>query len=220
MLEVKSIYLNRNKKQILSNFNLILKKKTMVLLLGENGAGKSSLLDTIVGLIKPQSGEVLFDGQTLEEIETQKKKYFTYIPHEICLRDSFSIAENIDIWLNLHSIKLNTKQISKKLEVFDLQRIKDQLVRNLSHGQKKKVSLTKLLFSNTKLWIMDEPINGLDKKSVQTFNSICTQHIKEGGSVLFTSHIYPKFKITKKVLLKKFCNKKLYKNSFDSWGKL
>ena len=76
MLEVKSIYLNRNKKQILSNFNLILKKKTMVLLLGENGAGKSSLLDTIVGLIKPQSGEVLFDGQTLEEIETQKKKIF------------------------------------------------------------------------------------------------------------------------------------------------
>ena len=136
------------------------------------------------------------------------------------MRDSFSIAENIDIWLNLHSIKLNTKQISKKLEVFDLQKIKDQLVRNLSHGQKKKVSLTKLLFSNTKLWIMDEPINGLDKKSVQIFNSICTQHIKEGGSVLFTSHIYPKFKITKKVLLKKFCNKKLYKNSFDSWGKL
>ena len=67
---------------------------------------------------------------------------------------------------------------------------------------------------------MDEPINGLDKKSVQIFSSICTQHIKEDGSVLFTSHIYPKFKITKKVLLKKFCNKKLYKNSFDSWGKL
>ena len=47
---------------------------------------------------------------------------------------------------------------------------------------------------------MDEPINGLDKKSVQIFSSICTQHIKEDGSVLFTSHIYPKFKITKKVL--------------------
>ena len=87
-------------------------------------------------------------------------------------------------------------------------------------AKKKKVSLTKLLFSNTKLWIMDEPINGLDKKSVQIFSSICTQHIKEDGSILFTSHIDPKFKITKKVLLKKFCNKKLYKNSFDSWGKL
>ena len=76
MLEVKSIYLNRNKKQILSNFNLILKKNTMLLLLGENGVGKSSLLDTIVGLIKPQSGEILIDGQSLEEIESQKKKNF------------------------------------------------------------------------------------------------------------------------------------------------
>ena len=73
MLEIKSIYLNRNKKQILSNFNLILKKKDMILLLGENGAGKSSLLDTIVGLIEPQSGEVLFEGKSLMEIETQKK---------------------------------------------------------------------------------------------------------------------------------------------------
>ena len=79
MLEIKSIYLNRNKKQILSNFNLILKKKDMILLLGENGAGKSSLLDTIVGLIEPQSGEVLFEGKSLMEIETQKKKKILHI---------------------------------------------------------------------------------------------------------------------------------------------
>ena len=60
MLEVKSIYLYRNKKQILSNFNLILKKKDIILLLGENGVGKSSLLDTIVGLIEPYSEIFLF----------------------------------------------------------------------------------------------------------------------------------------------------------------
>ena len=107
MLEIKSIYLNRNKKQILSNFNLILKKKDMILLLGENGVGKSSLLDTIVGLIEPQSGEVLFEGKSLMEIETQKKKYFTYIPHENCLKDSFTIDENIKMWLDLNSILLD-----------------------------------------------------------------------------------------------------------------
>ena len=91
MLEVKSIYLYRNKKQILSNFNLILKKKDMVLLIGENGVGKSSLLDTIVGLIKPQSGHISIQGQSLKEIGTQKKKFFTYLPHENCLKDSFSM---------------------------------------------------------------------------------------------------------------------------------
>ena len=73
MLEVKSIYLNRNKKQILSNFSLTLKKKNMILLLGDNGVGKSSLLDTIAGLIKPQSGEIFIEGKPLKEIESKKK---------------------------------------------------------------------------------------------------------------------------------------------------
>ena len=139
MLEIKSIYLNRNKKQILSNFNLILKKKNDFTF-GREWSRKSSLLDTVVGLIKPQSGEILIQGKLLDEIDNKKKSFFTYIPHEICLRDSFSIEENIKIWLHLNSIKLNNKQIYKKLKIFDLHKIKDQLVRNLSHGQKKSYS--------------------------------------------------------------------------------
>ncbi len=220
MLEIKSIYLNRNKKQILSNFNLILKKKKMILLLGENGVGKSSLLDTVVGLIKPQSGEILIQGKLLDEIDNQKKSFFTYIPHEICLRDSFSIEENIKIWLHLNSIKLNNKQIYKKLKIFDLHKIKDQLVRNLSHGQKKKVTLTKLLFSNSKLWIMDEPLNGLDEKSINIFKLICKEQIKKNGAILFTSHIDPKINLTEKVLLKKLSNNRMNNYSFNEWRKL
>ena len=220
MLEVKSIYLYRNKKQILSNFNLILKKKDMVLLIGENGVGKSSLLDTIVGLIKPQSGHISIQGQSLKEIGTQKKKFFTYLPHENCLKDSFSIEENIRIWLNLNSIKPDDKKIYRKLKIFNLFDIKDRLIKSLSHGQKKKVSLSKLLFSKTKLWILDEPLNGLDEKSIQIFKSICSKHIKNDGSILFSSHIDPKLKIAKKVFLKKKSHKKISNFFFDEWGKL
>ena len=146
MLEVKSIYLNRNKKQILSNFSLTLKKKNMILLLGDNGVGKSSLLDTIAGLIKPQSGEIFIQGKPLKEIESKKKKLFTYIPHENCLRDNFSIEENIKIWLLLNSISIDDKDIFKKFNIFDLFDIKDQLVNNLSHGQKKKLLLLSYFF--------------------------------------------------------------------------
>ena len=62
----------------------------MILLLGDNGVGKSSLLDTIAGLIKPQSGEIFIQGKPLKEIESKKKKkLFTYIPHENCLKIIF-----------------------------------------------------------------------------------------------------------------------------------
>ena len=144
MLEVKSIYLYRNKKQILSNFNLILKKKDMVLLIGENGVGKSSLLDTIVGLIKPQSGHISIQGQSLKEIGTQKKKFFTYLPHENCLKDSFSIEENIRIWLNLNSIKPDDKKIYRKLKIFNLFDIKDRLIKSLSNETLKQAYITKI----------------------------------------------------------------------------
>ena len=86
MLEVKSIYLNRNKKQILSNFSLTLKKKNMILLLGDNGVGKSSLLDTITGLIKPQSGEIFIEGKPLKEIESKKKAVYLYTSWELLKR--------------------------------------------------------------------------------------------------------------------------------------
>ena len=140
----------------------------MILILGENGVGKSSLLDTIVGLIKPQSGKILIDGKSVNDMENKKKDYFTYIPHENCLKDSFSVEENIKLWLHLNSISCNEEQIDNKLKTFQLLDIKDQLVRNLSHGQKKKVNLTKLLFSKSKLWIMDEPLNGLDENLLKS----------------------------------------------------
>ena len=138
MLEVKSIYLYRNKKQILSNFSLFLKKNQIVLLIGENGAGKSSLLDTIAGLIQPQSGSVKIEGKHIQEIGISKKEIFTYIPHQNCLMENFSVLENLKIWMELNSLKIEEEIIDNKLKTFNIKKIKDQLVRNLSHGQKKK----------------------------------------------------------------------------------
>ena len=157
MLEVKSIYLYRNKKQILSNFNLILKKKDIILLLGENGVGKSSLLDTIVGLIEPYSGNIFIQGQSLKEIESKKKRYFTYLPHESCLKDNFSVEENIKIWLSLNSIQLNNKEIYKRFKVFNLFDLKDQNVSNLSHGQK-KICFFQYRKNCKKTWVGDKQI--------------------------------------------------------------
>ena len=78
MLELKSIYLNRNKKQIFRNFNLNLKEKQIILLLGQNGTGKTTLLEIITGLIEPTAGEVKIFGKKIEEIYNLKKFFYLF----------------------------------------------------------------------------------------------------------------------------------------------
>ena len=125
------------------------------------------------------------------------KKYFSYIPHKNCLKENLSINENLLSWLKLLGIKINNQDYQTKLKF--LTNLQDKLVNKLSHGQKKKVALTKLLFSNARLWLLDEPFNGIDKNSSNSLKKIMIQHLKNNGCILFSSHIEPDIKLTKKL---------------------
>ena len=113
-------------------------------------------------------------------------------------------------------IEINNQDYQTKLKFFNLTNLQDKLVNKLSHGQKKKVALTKLLFSNARLWLLDEPFNGIDKNSSSLLKTIMIQHLKNNGGILFSSHIEPDIKLTKKVMLKKTINT-LQIDALDNW---
>ena len=207
MLEVSSIYLYRNRKQGFKNFSLNLKNSEIVLLEGENGVGKTSLLNMISGLISPDKGFIKICTKSIIELGAQKKKLFTYIPDKNCLKDNLSVNENLKNWLKLSDLTVNKHNYQKALNTFSLYNIQESLVKNLSHGQKKKVALTKLLFSKSKLWLLDEPLNGLDTKTITALKKIMVQHIRKNGSILFSSHVKLDVKLTKRIILKKITNK-------------
>ena len=100
MLEVNSIYLYRNKRQIFNNFTLNLKNKEIILITGDNGVGKTSLLDSISGLIEPQRGSVKINGFHVSELGERKKKSFLYLPHKNCLKENLTINENLESWFD------------------------------------------------------------------------------------------------------------------------
>ena len=206
MLEVSSIYLYRNRKQVFKDFSLNLKNSEIVLLEGENGVGKTSLLNMISGLISPDKGFIKICTKSIIELGAQKKKIFTYIPDKNCLKDNLSVNENLKNWLKLSDLKVNNHNYQKALNTFSLYNIQESLVKNLSHGQKKKVALTKLLFSKSKLWLLDEPLNGIDTKTIKALKKIMVQHIRKNGSVLFSSHVRLDVKLTKRIILKKITN--------------
>lgn len=207
MLEVSSIYLYRNRKQVFKDFSLNLKNSEIVLLEGENGVGKTSLLNMISGLISPDKGSIKICTKSIIELGNKKKKIFTYIPDKNCLKDNLSVNENLKNWLKLSDLTVNKNNYQKALDTFSLYNIQESLVKNLSHGQKKKVALTKLLFSKSKLWLLDEPLNGLDTKTIKVLKKIMVQHIRKNGSILFSSHVKLNVKLTKRIILKKITNK-------------
>ena len=207
MLEVSSIYLYRNRKQVFKDFSLNLKNSEIILLEGENGVGKTSLLNMISGLINPDKGFIKICRKSIIELGNQKKKIFTYIPDKNCLKENLSVNENLKSWLKLSNLKVNDNSYQKALNTFSLNSIQETLVKSLSHGQKKKVALTKLLFSKSKLWLLDEPLNGIDTKTITVLKKIMIQHIKKNGSILFSSHVKIDLKLTKRIILKKIKDK-------------
>ena len=210
MLEVSSIYLYRNRKQVFKDFSLNLKNSEIILLEGENGVGKTSLLNMISGLINPDKGFIKICRKSIIELGNQKKKIFTYIPDKNCLKENLSVNENLKSWLKLSNLKVNDNSYQKALNTFSLNSIQETLVKSLSHGQKKKVALTKLLFSKSKLWLLDEPLNGIDTKTITVLKKIMVQHIKKNGSILFSSHVKIDLKLTKRIILKKITDKLNY----------
>jgi len=220
ILEIISINLSRNKKIIFKNFCLKIFSSEIITLIGRNGSGKTSLLEMITGLLKPESGVIRINKINIEEIGERKRDQFIYIPYEDALKENLTINENLQIWANLASIDLSEKLFEKSLNYFSLSKIKHVLVSKLSQGQKKKIALTKLLLTNCSLWILDEPFNSLDKESIEILKKLFLSHKKNGGVVLFASHIDIKIRGKINVFLKPPKTPLVKTNKFDHWEAL
>ncbi len=217
VLEVISVYFLRNKRLIFDNFNLKLAKSQIIILIGNNGVGKTSLFDLIVGILKPKKGLIKINKTPVNEIDRDKRKIFTYLPHKDSLKDYLTVEENLINWLDITNNQLNHDDFSKSLEYFNLHEISQDLMGNLSHGQRKKVSLTKLLLTNSELWILDEPFNGLDIESTEKTKTMIEDHKKKGGSIILASHINLNIKGSKKIFIKNPYKKLKKISNFNSW---
>ena len=220
ILEIISINLSRNKKIIFKNFCLKIFSSEIITLIGRNGSGKTSLLEMITGLLKPESGVIRINKINIEDIGERKRDQFIYIPYEDALKENLTINENLQIWANLASIDLSEKLFEKSLNYFSLSKIKHVLVSKLSQGQKKKIALTKLLLTNCSLWILDEPFNSLDKESIEILKKLFLSHKKNGGVVLFASHIDIKIRGKINVFLKPPKTPLVKTNKIDHWEAL
>jgi heme exporter protein A len=159
---------------------------TILQLVGDNGAGKTSLLRLLAGLVAAEVGEIDWCGAPLAPRQSAQQ-IVHYFGHQLALHPQLSVAENLDFLLALDGIAAN--QASDCLVELGLAPLANLPVGYLSAGQQRRVALARLACVHHKpLWLLDEPLTALDGNTVRWLTGQLEQHCAAGGMVIFTSH--------------------------------
>ena len=185
--EIKNISCIRGNKLLFKNLNFKINNKELLVIKGANGSGKTTLLKILSGLLKPISGSIIINKKNINILKDEYFKYFEYIGHENAIKTALTVRENLNFYLKIKR-NLTTKNFEKAIKIFNLKNLLDIKVENLSSGEKRRVSLSRLILSNSKIWFLDEPTNGLDKINTVNFFKILKQHLQLNGLAIVASH--------------------------------
>lgn len=189
ILKATDLSCEKQDRTLFSNIDLSIDAGDILLLRGENGAGKTSLLRILVGLSEPMSGKVLINDHCVHSELDFAAPQFVYCGHKLGHNSLLSATENLLFWSELHGQTPKKQDIIMVLEELGLTGLDDLPIKNLSAGQQRKVSLAKLFLTpNAKLWVLDEPFTALDVGTVKLIESKIEAFSERGGAVIMTSH--------------------------------
>ena len=167
------------------------KKGEVFGLLGPNGAGKTTTIKLLLGLLEPNQGKISIMGLNPETEEVQIKQRVGYVSEDPLIFKSLTPKDLFNFIASIR--KLNAEETSERaqeyMESLGALEYYEQLVATLSHGNKQKIQIISSILHDPDLLILDEPLSGLDAKSVKVVKEIIDIHIENGGAVLFSTHI-------------------------------
>jgi heme exporter protein A len=168
----------RNGRVVFSDLSFALKPGACAELRGANGAGKSSLLRMMAGLVPVASGELTLDGQR------EFASAVHYMGHQDGLKLPLSVAENLQFWAACNG----ATEIEGALDAFGLSGLRDDGAQFLSAGQRRRLSLARLLLVRRPLWLLDEPMTALDASSQEQLRTQMKSHLQGGGMIVVATH--------------------------------
>lgn len=159
--------------------------------LGPNGAGKSTIIKTIVGIQPITSGEVEVCGYDINLQPVEAKRCIGFVPDHYALYEKLTGREYINYIADLYNvpIKERNERIDAYIKRFELEGAFDNQIKTYSHGMKQKITIMAALVHDPKIWILDEPLTGLDPNSIYQVKECMKDRAKEGNIVFFSSHI-------------------------------
>ncbi|MDR3156505.1 MAG: ABC transporter ATP-binding protein [Lactobacillales bacterium] len=190
-LKVKNLTGGYGHLPILKNVNFDVKRGELVGLIGLNGAGKSTTIKEIMGLLTPQKGEIYVDGLALKDNPENYRKKIGFIPETPVLYEELTLREHIEVTALAYDIEqdIANKRADSLLKLFRLEKKLDWFPTNFSKGMKQKVMVLCAFLVKPSLFIIDEPFVGLDPLAIHDLLEMMKQAKENGAALLMSTHI-------------------------------
>lgn len=192
MIEIKNVSKTYNgKKKVLKNVSFKIESGEIFAFIGHNGAGKTTMIKCIMGILDFEEGDILVDNKSIKEEPLECKRIMAYVADNPDLYENMKAIDFINFICDMYEVsedirRENTLKYAKMFEIED--KLNDD-ISSFSHGMKQKVALIAALAHNPKVLIMDEPFVGLDPKAVYDMKEIMRDMAKDGKTIFFSTHI-------------------------------
>ena len=171
---VENLACRRGEVTVLAGVNFTVAAGEALILRGPNGSGKTTLLRCLAGLCPPVSGTLGFSTDDV-----------AYAAHADGLKAQLTVSENLQFWADV----FGTRDIAPAVAAFDLEQLLHRRAADLSAGQKRRLSLSRLTLTGRAIWALDEPTVSLDTENVARFAQAVIAHLNAGGSAIIATHI-------------------------------
>ncbi len=193
MLKINNLTKTYSKNAVpaVNNLSLEVKPGEIFGFIGPNGAGKSTTIKCATGILSYDDGNIRIGGIDLKSSPIEAKRLIGYVSDDHATYERLTGAEYVNFMANVYDVPESERKarLDKYLEIFDLKSAINDQIKSYSHGMKQKLNVIGALIHEPELWILDEPLTGLDPKSAYNLKNLMREYANEGKSVFFSSHV-------------------------------
>lgn len=192
MIEIKNVSKSYDGKvKALNDISFKIDNGEIFAFIGHNGAGKTTMIKSLVGILDFDSGDILINGKSIKKEPIECKREMAYVPDNPDLYENMTGLDFINFICDIYDVSLEERKINieKYSKMFEMDGKLGSDISSFSHGMKQKVALIAALSHNPDVLIMDEPFVGLDPKAVFDMKEVMHKMAKEGKTIFFSTHI-------------------------------
>jgi ABC-2 type transport system ATP-binding protein len=192
MIEINNVNKSYNgTTKAVNDLNLTIPEGVIFGFLGPNGAGKSTTIKMITGILNSDSGEIKINGISIKDNPIEAKKQFGYVPDNPDMFLRLKGLEYLNFMADIYEVpkEIREERIEKLSKRFEMIDALNDKIQSYSHGMRQKIVLIGALIHEPSVWILDEPLTGLDPKSSYTLKEMMREHVSNGKTVFFSTHV-------------------------------